>query len=220
MRAIDNSRTAGNDGLGNANAGTVNTAFDDMQAKTDTFHPVNPNSEQRIMNDQQRAPSEVPTVNPDTGKNIGKTVSTILNSPLTSPEMATQIESAVADGQFDYIPVTDKDAHLKAQQDLSNRGLQTVADSFIAKVELGQRVTKNDTASAIAAYNQAVADGNHALAFDLMTAGIIQGDGSDPTGNGDIINLTHEQVRTLVFVYRGGGFDRKLRASGLAAAVQ
>ena len=55
---------------------------------------------------------------------------------------------------------------------------------------------------------------------DLMTAGIIQGDGSDPTGNGDIINLTHEQVRTLVFVYRGGGFDRKLRASGLAAAVQ
>ena len=54
----------------------------------------------------------------------------------------------------------------------------------------------------------------------LMTAGIIQGDGSDPTGNGDIINLTHEQVRTLVFVYRGGGFDRKLRAAGLAAAVQ
>lgn len=28
----------------------------------------------------------------------------------------------------------------------------------------------------------------------LMTAGIIQGDGSDPTGNGDIINLTHKQV--------------------------
>ena len=158
------------DGLGNANAGTVNTAFDDMQARSDTFHPVNPNSEQRIMNDQQRAPSEVPTVNPDTGKNIEKTVSTILNSPLTSPEMATQIESAVADGQFDYIPVTDRDANLKAQQDLSNRGLQTVSDSFIAKVELGQRVTKNDTASAIAAYNQAVADGNHALAFDLMTA--------------------------------------------------
>lgn len=158
------------DGLGNANAGTVNTAFDDMQARSDSFHHVNPNSAQRIMNDQQRAPSEVPTVNPDTGKNIEKTVSTILNSPLTSPEMATQIESAVADGQFDYIPVTDRGANLRAQQDLSNRGLQTVADSFIAKVELGQRITKNDTASAIAAYNQAVADGNHALAFDLMTA--------------------------------------------------
>ena len=54
----------------------------------------------------------------------------------------------------------------------------------------------------------------------LMTAGIIQGDGSDPTGNGDVINLTHEQVRTLVFVYRGGGFDAKLRAAGLIPAVQ
>ena len=55
---------------------------------------------------------------------------------------------------------------------------------------------------------------------DLMTAGIIQGDGSDPIGNGDVINLTHEQVRTLVFVYRGGGFDRKLRAAGLRPVVQ
>lgn len=53
----------------------------------------------------------------------------------------------------------------------------------------------------------------------LMDAGIIQGDGSDSTGNGDVINLTHEQVRTLVFVYRGGGFDAKLRAAGLTAAV-
>lgn len=53
----------------------------------------------------------------------------------------------------------------------------------------------------------------------LMTAGIIQGDGSDPTGNGDIINLTHEQVRTLVFIYRGGGFDRKLQAVGMETAV-
>ena len=54
---------------------------------------------------------------------------------------------------------------------------------------------------------------------DLMTAGIIQGDGSDPTGNGDIINLTHEQVRTLVFVYRGGGFDLRLAAKGLPTSV-
>ena len=54
----------------------------------------------------------------------------------------------------------------------------------------------------------------------LMTAGIIQGDGSDPTGNGDVINLTREQVRTLMFVYRGGGFDAKLREAGLRAVVQ
>ncbi|WP_298033844.1 lysozyme [uncultured Dysosmobacter sp.] len=54
----------------------------------------------------------------------------------------------------------------------------------------------------------------------LMTAGIIQGDGSDPEGNGDVIDLTHEQVRTLVFVYRGGGFDRKLQAAGMETVVR
>ena len=53
----------------------------------------------------------------------------------------------------------------------------------------------------------------------VMTGGSIQGDGSDPAGNGDVIDLTHEQVRTLVFVYRGGGFDAGLRAAGMAPAV-
>ena len=54
----------------------------------------------------------------------------------------------------------------------------------------------------------------------LMNAGVIQGDGSDPTGNGDVIDLSHDQVRTLVFMYRGGGFDNALRAAGLSPAVK
>ena len=54
----------------------------------------------------------------------------------------------------------------------------------------------------------------------LMDAGIIQGDGSDPTGHGDVIDLSHDQVRTLVFIYRGGGFDAKLRDAGLNTAVK
>ena len=54
----------------------------------------------------------------------------------------------------------------------------------------------------------------------LMNAGIIQGDGSDPTGNGDVIDLSHDQVRTLVFAYRGGAFDAKLKAAGLEPVVE
>ena len=49
----------GFDGLGNADAGTVNTPFDAMQAKSDEFYPVNPNSAQRIQTEQRRAPSEL-----------------------------------------------------------------------------------------------------------------------------------------------------------------
>ena len=54
----------------------------------------------------------------------------------------------------------------------------------------------------------------------LMDAEIIKGDGSDPNGNGDVIDLSHDQVRSLVFEYRGGAFDRKLIAMGMAPAVE
>jgi len=54
----------------------------------------------------------------------------------------------------------------------------------------------------------------------LMNAKIITGDGSDTTGNTDVIDLSHDQVRTLVFTYRGGAFDKKLQVVGLAPAVK
>ncbi|MEG1988818.1 MAG: M15 family metallopeptidase [Oscillibacter sp.] len=54
----------------------------------------------------------------------------------------------------------------------------------------------------------------------LMTAGIVNGDGSDPLGNGDKIDLSVDQVRNLMFSYRGGAFDRKLLACGMKPAVQ
>ena len=160
----------GFDGLGNADAGTVNTPFDTMQAKSDEFYPVNPNSAQRIQADQRRAPSEVPTVNPDTGRNVEKTVSTILNSPLTSPEMATVYENAIAGGAFDYDVVTDRSAVQQAQAKIARDGWREVANSFIAKTELGQRITKADTAEAISAYNLAISEGDHKAAFELATA--------------------------------------------------
>ena len=155
---------------GDAVAGAVNTPFDAMQAKNEDFHPVNPNSAQRIQADQRRAPSEVPVVNPDTGRNVEKTVSTILNSPLTSPEMATVYENAIAGGAFDYDVVTDRGAVQQAQAKIARDGWREVANSFIAKAELGQRITKADTAEAISAYNLAISEGDHKAAFELATA--------------------------------------------------
>jgi hypothetical protein len=155
---------------GDAVAGAVNTPFDAMQAKSDEFYPVNPNSAQRIQAEQRRAPSEVPVVNPDTGRNVEKTVSTILNSPLTSPEMATVYENAISGGAFDYDVVTDRGAVQQAQAKIARDGWQEVANSFIAKAELGQRITKADTAEAISAYNLAISEGDHKAAFELATA--------------------------------------------------
>lgn len=155
---------------GDAVAGAVNTDFDTMQAQSEEFHPVNPNSAQRIQTEQRRAPSEVPVVNTDTGRNVEKTVSTILNSPLTSPEMATVYENAIAGGKFDYDVVTDRSAVQQAQAKIARDGWREVANSFIAKSELGQRITKADTAEAISAYNLAIAEGDNKTAFELSTA--------------------------------------------------
>lgn len=167
---VKNGGAAGFDTPGDAVAGAVNTPFDAMQAKSDEFYPVNPNSAQRIQAEQRRAPSEVPTVNPDTGRNVEKTVSTILNSPLTSPEMATVYENAISGGAFDYDVVTDRGAVQQAQAKIARDGWREVANSFIAKAELGQRITKADTAEAISAYNLAISEGDHKAAFELATA--------------------------------------------------
>lgn len=167
---VKNGGAAEFDTPGDAVAGAVNTPFDAMQAKSDEFYPVNPNSAQRIQADQRRAPSEVPVVNPDTGRNVEKTVSTILNSPLTAPEMATVYENSIAGGAFDYDVVTDRSAVQQAQAKIARDGWHEVASSFIAKAELGQRITKADTAEAISAYNLAISEGDHKAAFELATA--------------------------------------------------
>lgn len=167
---VKNGGAAEFDTPGDAVAGAVNTPFDTMQAKSDEFYPVNPNSAKRVQNDQRRAPSEVPVVNPDTGRNVEKTVSTILNSPLTSPEMATVYENAIAGGAFDYDVVTDRSAVQQAQAKIARDGWQEVANTFIGKVDLGQRITKADTAEAISAYNLAISEGDHKAAFELATA--------------------------------------------------
>ena len=167
---VKNGGAANFDTPGDAVAGAVNTPFDAMQAKSDEFYPVNPNSAQRIQAEQRRAPSEVPVMNPDTGRNVEKTVSTILNSPLTSPEMGTVYENAIAGGAFDYDVVTDRSAVEQAQAKIARDGWREVANSFIAKAELGQRITKADTAEAISAYNLAISEGDHKAAFELSTA--------------------------------------------------
>ncbi|MBE6035463.1 MAG: hypothetical protein E7222_12305 [Clostridiales bacterium] len=54
----------------------------------------------------------------------------------------------------------------------------------------------------------------------LMNAEIIKGDGSDSQGNNDVIDLSLDQVRIFVILYRGGAFDRKLLEKGLEPAVK
>ena len=54
----------------------------------------------------------------------------------------------------------------------------------------------------------------HATIEMLMNAGIVGGDGSDPDGNEDVIDLSHDMVRILTFEFRGKLYDEECRAAG------
>lgn len=158
----------GKDGLGGADRGTLNSNFQNMQAESSAFHDVNRNSEERLHRERGRAPSEVPEVNPKTKQSVTKTVNTILNAPITSNEMTPVLEQSVADGHFDYMPVTDEAAMDKANRVIElEGGYQRAATRFTVKVELGQRVTKDDFALGVQCYNEAVAAGDAATALEL-----------------------------------------------------
>ena len=126
-----------------------------------------------------------------------------------------------------FVLVWDWDSKVRINDPASTRAERLNGDpeAFRREVRMywlvdAREFNKEDEAVVTYKYLKDVPEKFRPIINQLMTAGIIQGDGSDPTGNGDVINLTHEKVRTLVFVYRGGGFDRKLRAAGLAAAVK
>ena len=54
-------------------------------------------------------------------------------------------------------------------------------------------------------------NGFRAVVRELMDAGIVAGDGSDPDGNGDVIDLSHDMVRIMVFFHRAGVYDRAIQ---------
>lgn len=58
--------------------------------------------------------------------------------------------------------------------------------------------------------------GFRSIVEKLMNAKIINGDGSDQTGNNDVIDLSHDMVRMLVFNYNAGIYDDKLKKAGIA----
>lgn len=156
--------------LGAANAGQLGN-FTQMQNAANSFYDVNGQAAERLADEHGRAPSEVPTVNPNTGMDVTKAVSTILNSPLTDENMAPILEESIAAGDFDRMAITDSDSVQQAQAEIGRQGgYKSAMTGFIERVALGQRVTKNDMTLAISCYNDAVSAGDYVSAYELADA--------------------------------------------------
>lgn len=110
-------------------------------------------------------------------------------------------------------------AYINSGSDIFREGLkkrrQTEKELFLTPYEEEEEMVRYERLSDIP--NEY---GFRDIINTLMDAKIINGDGSDKDGNNDVIDLSHDQVRSLIFEYRGGAFDRKLKAEGIPPAVK
>lgn len=93
---------------------------------------------------------------------------------------------------------------------------QTVAQSIVDGVVSAFGLTESEDEVRYA-YLKDIPDkyGFRTAIDNLMTAGVICGDGSDPDGNGDKIDLSEDMVRLLMFEYKGGLYDAALAKVGI-----
>lgn len=120
-QGAENVNPSGGDGLGAADAGSLNSDYDRLQAQSGTFHPEGANAAR---------PVDVPTRDFD-GRNISKSASTILGAEILNDADAARLEQLVADGGFSFDTIHDKDALGRAQDTLRVIGFDRALERYI-----------------------------------------------------------------------------------------
>lgn len=143
--------------------------FATWQAQTPEggFHPINQEAAAVTAEERGRAPTEVPTVNPQ-GRLTSKTASTLLNANITPNEFAVQMEDALANGQFSRMAYSDSRATARAEQDIQDKGFQGALTDWMADMRAG-RFNKDLSAMGITLYNNAVNAGDAITAMDIAS---------------------------------------------------
>lgn len=104
-----------------------------------------------------------------TGENekVSQTVRTILEAKATPEETLPDIQRLVAQGDFSYEAYTDKQALADAEHTITGKGWQQSYADWRAEVRQG-KVSKENTATGWVLYNNAVNEGDTALAMDIL----------------------------------------------------
>lgn len=134
--AVDTQQGVGHglDGIGAADAGSLNSDYDRLQAQSDTFHPEGANAAR---------PVDVPTRDFE-GRNISKAASTILGAEILDDADVARLEQMVADGGFSFDTIRDKDALGRAQDTLKAVGFDRALERYIQAAQ-SNTATKDNT---------------------------------------------------------------------------
>ena len=125
---------SGLDGIGAADAGSLNSDYDRLQAQSGTFHPEGPGAAR---------PVDVPTRDFD-GRNISKSASTIIGAEILNDADAARLEQLVADGGFSFDTIHDKDALQRAQDTVRVIGFDRALERY-AQAARANTATKDNT---------------------------------------------------------------------------
>lgn len=116
------------DGLGAADRGTLNTAYDALQAQSSEFYPEGANSAR---------PVDVPTTGFD-GRPISKSAATVMGAEAIPDEVVADIQQMVADGGFSYDRFTDRKAIDRADSTIRTYGFDASLERFRQDVRAGK----------------------------------------------------------------------------------
>lgn len=155
---IQAARTRGNDGLGAADAGSLNSDYDRLQAQSETFHPEGAYAAR---------PVDVPTVDFD-GRNIPKSSSTVMGAQGTDAATVRMLEQQIADGRLSFDTIHDADAVTQAQTAMGEKGFDGALEQYRQAVQ-ANTATKANTALGQQLLLQAMREGNTAATAELLT---------------------------------------------------
>ena len=139
------------DGLGAADAGSLNSAYQNLQAQSTRFYPEGANAAR---------PVDVP-MQDFSGRNISKSASTVMGAEAIPDDVVPMIEQMVADGDLSYTVNTDQQAKVRAVSTIRRKGYDGALEQFRRSVNRGE-VSKDTVALGQALLNNAAnaKDGN------------------------------------------------------------
>ena len=131
----------------------------------DQFHRINESAYQQTEAEQGRAREEIPTMNPY-GRLTSKTASTLMNANITPNDFVTEMEDALARGEFSRMVYSDAKATAQVRQKIENVGFQRAKEDWMGAMQNGSS-SKFNTAMGITLYNNAVNAGDAIAALDI-----------------------------------------------------
>lgn len=126
--ALDGIDEIGNDGLGAADAGSLNIDYDRLQTQSGEFHPQTGTAAR---------PVNVPTTDFD-GRNISQTAATVMGAKAIPDDVIPMIEQMVADGKLSYDPVTNAAAAARARAKIEQNGFDGAMEEYRSAVRAGK----------------------------------------------------------------------------------